>query len=68
MVRPAADSRNCSCVGDLRPEMRALETLTSVTGCRDAAELPAAFGTLEQVTAPTFSVTLTHMKVYLSKK
>lgn len=63
-MRPAADSRNCSRRGALRPEMRtlALKTLASVLrcrdGCRDAAVLPAALGPLEQVTDTTFDVPL----------
>lgn len=64
LVRRAADSRNCSHVGALRPEMRtlALEMLTSALGCRDgcrdAAVLPAALSPLEQVTATASDVPL----------
>lgn len=36
----------------------ALEMLTSVLGCRDAAVLSAALGPLEWVTATTFDVPL----------
>jgi len=42
--------------------MLALETVTSVLGCRDgcrdAVVLPAVLGALEQVTATTFDVPL----------